>query len=182
MPNLKLYIASSLDGYIAEKNGSVSWLDKFPPPSETEDYGYSEFQNTIGTTIQGYNTYKQLLDWGIDWPYKQGKHYVITRNSKRKDNKDVKFIASNPVDFIQSLKDQQGKDIWLIGGGQVNSLCLNANLIDEIWLFVMPILLLEGIKLFEGDPDPTQLKLKQKIVYDTGVIQLRYSINNHKKS
>lgn len=79
MRKVKLYIACSLNGKIAAKDGSVNWLETIPNPDKT-DYGYLEFQKTIDTTIQGYSTYKQIIDWGIDFPYKETKNFVFTRS------------------------------------------------------------------------------------------------------
>lgn len=176
MRKIKSYIAISLNGKIAKEDGSVGWLDEIPNP-ENDDYGYSAFYESIDATIQGYTTYKQILDWGIDFPYSGKENYVLTKKQDLQDNSDVKFISENHTSFIKSLKEKKGKDIWLIGGGIINTMLLNSNLIDEIYVFVMPIVLSGGIDLFGAIPNETQLVLSSSKNYNSGVVELRYLIN-----
>ncbi|MDH5365583.1 MAG: dihydrofolate reductase family protein [Cyclobacteriaceae bacterium] len=180
MKKLKLYIAISLNGKIAKPDGSVDWLESIPNP-EKDDYGYSEFYKSIDTTIQGYSTYDQIIQWGIDFPYADKKNYVLTRKQGLENTDDVEFITENHIETIQQLKEQEGKDIWLIGGGQVNTLLFNENLIDEIFVFVMPIVIPNGIDLFEGLPDENLLTLINTKTYDTGVVELKYAVTKGTK-
>ncbi|EZH73751.1 hypothetical protein ATO12_17605 [Aquimarina atlantica] len=175
MRKIKMYIAMSLNGRIAKSDGSVHWLESIPNPDKT-DHGYYKFYKTIDTTIQGNNTYEQVMSWGIDFPYSDKKNFVLTRNRKVKNTEHVQFISENHIDFIKKLKQQKGDDIWLIGGGQVNTMLFNENLIDEILIFVMPIVISEGIELFEGIPNETRLKLVDTKEYTTGAVELRYLI------
>ena len=140
MKKVILYIATSLNGFIAKTNGSVDWLENIPNPDD-EDYGYRDFLNSIDTTIQGNNTYKQILNWGIEFPYIGKDNYVITSDNSLLKDENVTYISSNQIEFIRNLKDSTGKNIWLIGGGKVNSLLLNNGLIDEIHQFMMPIVI-----------------------------------------
>jgi len=174
MRKLKLYIASSLNHKIAKKDGSIDWLNSIPNPDKL-DYGYSEFYDSIDTTIMGFKTYKQIIDWGIDFPYPTKQNYVFTKNASRKNTRFVDFVSSNHIQFLHELKQQQGKDIWLIGGSQINSLLLNHNLIDEIRLFIMPIVLTDGIDVFDSVDVDKQLTLTQTKEYSSGVIELIYS-------
>lgn len=178
MRKVKLYIAISLNGKIAKSDGSVDWLEAIPNP-EKSDYGYSDFYNTIDTTIQGNNTYKQILEWGIDFPYADKKNYVFTRKQALKNTEYVEFISKNHIEFIKQLKKEKGQDIWLIGGGQLNTLFLSQNLIDEIQVFVMPIVLTEGIELFEALPKDTILKLVDTKAYSSGAIELKYKVEEY---
>lgn len=175
MKKIKLYIATSLNGKIARIDGSVDWLESIPNP-EKIDYGYSEFYDSIDTTIQGNNTYKQIISWGIDFPYVGKKNFVFTKNQNLENNENVEFISTNHIEFIQDLKNRKGKDIWLIGGGKINTLFLNEGLIDEIYLFVMPIILSDGIEVFETFPKETQLKLLHTKSYSSGVTELQYKV------
>jgi dihydrofolate reductase len=172
---IKLYIAISLNGKIAKADGSVDWLESIPNPDKS-DYGYSNFYNSIDTTIQGYNTYKQIVDWGIDFPYADKKNYVLTRKLDLINNKNVDFIKENPIDFIKNLKLESGKDIWLIGGSQINTMLLNEQLINEIHLHIMPIIISDGIPLFEHIPKETKLNLITSKNYPSGVVELKYSL------
>lgn len=175
MRKIKLYIATSLNGKIAKPDGSVDWLESIPNPEKT-DYGYAEFIDSIDTTIQGYTTYNQIINWDIEFPYKGKKNFVLTKKQNIENTEFVDFITENHVDFIKDLKRQEGGDIWLIGGGQANTMVLNAGLLDEIQIFVMPIILSGGIDLFDVFPQETQLKLLETKSYSSGVIELKYKV------
>ena len=175
MRKLKLYIAASLNGKIATTKGEVDWLDTIPNP-EGSDYGYSKFYDSIDTTIQGYKTYKQLVNWDIEFPYKEKTNYVFTRKQGLVDNEYVSFVSGNHIDFVKNLKKEEGKDIWLIGGGQVNTMLFNAGLIDEVRLFIMPLVLSGGIELFEPIPVQKQMELIRTKSYSSGVVELIYQL------
>jgi dihydrofolate reductase len=175
MKKIKLYIAMSLNGKIAAKNGSVDWLEAIPKP-ENDDYGYAAFYDSIDTTIQGYSTYKQIIDWEIEFPYSGKINYVLSRDPDRKNTEHVSFISKDHIAFINQLKEQDGKDIWLIGGGQVNTLLLNAGLVDEIIVYLMPIILTDGIELFEALPKQTLLKLISTKSFTTGAVEMTYKL------
>ena len=167
----------SLNGKIARPDGSVDWLEAIPNPDKS-DYGYAGFYKEIDTTIQGCNTYRQLLSWGIPFPYPDKKNYVLTRKGEVGNTEDVTFIRESPIEFLRELKQQPGKDIWLIGGGEINTLLLNAGLIDEIDLFVMPIILPEGIELFGGLPEETRLSLVKTESFSSGAMRVTYKVEN----
>jgi dihydrofolate reductase len=175
MRKIKLYIAISLNGKIAKLDGNVDWLESIPNP-EKIDHGYSGFYKSIDTTIQGNKTYKQILSWGIDFPYADKKNYVFTRNKELENTEYVEFISENHIDLMKQLKKEKGKDIWIVGGGQLNTIFLNENLIDEIQVFVMPIILSDGIELFENLPKETKLKLIESKSYSTGAIEIKYKV------
>jgi len=172
---IKLYIATSLNGKIAKPDGSVDWLEAIPNP-EKIDHGYADFYQSIDTTIQGNKTYKQILGWGIDFPYSDKKNYVFTRNKGSVDTENVEFVSKDHMDFVRQLKEEEGKDIWVVGGGQLNTMFLNEKLLDEIYVFVMPIILSEGIDLFESLPKETHLKLIESKNYATGAVEIKYKV------
>lgn len=176
MRKVKLYIAISLNGKIAKLDGSVEWLEAIPKPDDS-DYGYNDFYKSIDTTIQGHNTYKQIVGWGIDFPYIGKKNYVLTSETSLNDNKDVKFISSNHVDFVEQLKQKRGKDIWLIGGGKTNATLLDAHLVDEFHVYVMPIILNDGIDIFSTLLKDQNLKLVSSQSYSTGVVEMIYQLD-----
>lgn len=175
MRKIKLYIAMSLNGKIAEKDGSVDWL-YVKDNDDNPDHGYQKFYDSIDTTIQGSSTYKQVESWGIDFPYPNKKNYVITRDKSLKNNENVTFVNTNHIEFINDLKQEEGKDIWLIGGGLVNTMLLNEGLIDELQIFVMPIILQDGIDLFQNLPNRTDLKKIKTINHDSGAVEINYQI------
>ena len=175
MRKIKLYIAVSLNGKIAGTDGNVEWLENIPNPEKT-DYGYYDFYNQVDTTIMGNATYNQLICWGIEFPYKGRKNYVITRKKDVVNTEYVEFVTGNHAEFIKKLKEKEGGDIWLIGGSQVNTLVLDAGLLDEIIIFVMPIIISGGIELFDAFPKETKLELLGTKSYSSGVVEINYKV------
>ncbi len=173
MRKLKLYIAASLDGFIAKPDGNVDWLNDPDFMIEGEDFGYKEFLDTIDTTLMGNSTYQEILGFGKPFPYPEKVNYVFTK-SNHQDNENVKFINSDIHHFVQELKSQNGSDIWLIGGGKINTVMMDHELIDEIILTVMPICLGEGIPLFSPGSKSVKWKLSSSRAYESGVVQLVY--------
>ena len=165
----------SLDGKIARADGDVSWLENLPHP-EGEDYGYAKFYGEIDTTIQGAATYREVLGFGVEFPYKDKTNYVITSDPIKTKDENVTFISSDLDVFMKDLLSKQGKDIWLIGGGKMNSLFLNNGWLDEMIIHVMPIVIGEGLPLFADGVKDQQMKLKGQKVYESGVIELNYKI------
>ncbi|MFV0556012.1 MAG: dihydrofolate reductase family protein [Lactovum sp.] len=139
---IKLYIASTLDGYIADKNESLQWL--FDVEGEG-DNGYSNFISTINTVIMGRRTYDWIIENEPDkWEYYDKDCYVFSTQDLA-DNDKVKFVnPENLEDFISTLKG----NIWNIGGGELIKLFLEHQLIDSYQLTLAPILLGDGIPLF----------------------------------
>ncbi len=166
MRKLKLYIASSLDGYIAGPNGEIDWLEA----GGDTDYGYQQFYASIDTTLMGNTTYKLALTFD-KFPYSDKANYVFTRGCPPPDAAHVRFVSGDIAAFVRSLKGKPGKDIWLVGGGQVNTAMLNEGLIDEIILTVFPLVLGVGIPLFAPGASRTCLKTVGCRSYETGLIQ-----------
>lgn len=175
MRKIKLYIAISLDGKIAGVEGEVDWLDQLPNPEQL-DYGYFDFYANIDTVLMGNKTYQQVLGFDVPYPYPGMESYVFTQNTELKDDENVTYITKDIPQFLQTLKEKQGKDIWLIGGGEVNSLLIKSGLIDELWVHVMPIVLGAGIPLFAEGIEKTFLKLTDSKTYPTGVVGLTYQV------
>lgn len=173
MRKIKLYIATSLDNYIARPNGEIDWLETFPTP-EGEDFGYAAFMETVTTTLMGNKTYQQVLGFDMPFPYADKENFVFTRQKGLEPTEHVQFVSENIISFIQSLKEKPGKNIWLIGGGQLNTVLLNHDLIDEMILTVLPIVLGEGIPLFGGKPEEQIFNLLNHQVFDNGFVQLTY--------
>ncbi len=173
MKKVILFIAVSLDGYISDKNGGVSWLEG--DGSEPENAGsYRGFYETIDTVIMGRNTYDQIVGElsPDDWPYKDKMSYIITHKpQKNKDN--ICFINSDLTELISKLKSEDGKNIWICGGASIVSQLMKANLIDRFHLSVIPCIVGHGIKLFEGLDHALSLKLTDVKKYN-GIVDLIY--------
>lgn len=154
---LVLYIASSLDGYIATNEHNLDWL--FSIDGEG-DNGYSKFYDTIDTILIGRITYDWIIEHENErFPY-QGKECYVFSKTKKEDNEHVTFIDKNIVQFLQDLKNKNGKNIWLVGGGELLSTFIKEKLVDEIIINIAPTLLGKGIPLFKNNDFQTSLTLK----------------------
>ena len=147
-----LYIATSLDGFIARPDGNLDWLTSIPSP-QTGDYGYAELLKTIGTTIMGRKTYNEIIGFGIDWPYIGFNSYVVTRDKELTiQSLETNLLTDNIKDFIENIKSKTNKDIWLIGGGQLITTFINEGLLDKMITTIIPKIIGEGIPLFADKP------------------------------
>ena len=162
----------SLDGFIARKDGGIDWLDAVPNP-EAFDYGYVDFYNSVDVTLMGNNTYKKVISFDFDFPYQRTKNYVFSRSDKG-NTEYVSFIGKDATAFVKKLKKASGKDIWLIGGGKLNTELLNKGLIDELILTIIPVILGDGIPLFEKDAKEQFFHLVKSRAFDNGILQTRY--------
>ena len=176
MRPIQLYIAISLDGFIAKPDGDVKWLEEVPNPDKT-DHGYADFYAALDTTLMGYKTYEKMLSFGIETPYPTTTNYVFSRSSHT-DNDQYCFVAEDPIEFTKRLKTQSGKNIWLIGGGQINTLLMNAGLVDELLVFVMPVIIGKGIPLFGTGIEEQSLVLVESKAYSTGAMLLKYQLRS----
>lgn len=152
-----LFIAATLDGYIATEDDSLEWLFKVEGEG---DNGISEFYNTIDTVIMGKRTYDWLLDQEIEiFPYKDSDCYVYTR-SDMPDNEDVSFVNGKVSQLVHELKEKDGEKIWIVGGGELIHEYLDQGLIDEITVTVAPVILGSGIPLFKKGNYQYELEFK----------------------
>jgi dihydrofolate reductase len=178
MRNVILYIAISLDGKIADAEGQVDWLNEMPNP-DNSDYGYKKFFDGIDTVLMGNTTYQQVLGFGQGNPYAGKNTFVFTRQKQLKKDKYVVYISGDVTGFIGKLKKQEGKDIWCVGGGEINTSLLAHGLIDEIRVFIMPILLGDGLSIVKPLPRNVHLDLLDSKTYASGVTELKYTIKAH---
>ncbi|MCR8642807.1 dihydrofolate reductase family protein [Paenibacillus sp. N1-5-1-14] len=139
-----LYIAMSLDGYIARPNGDVDWLMAIDGDG---DNGYCAFYETIGTVVMGRATYEEILVLSEEYPYIGKKNYVLSR-SEQPAAPHVTFTSESLASLIPQLKEEAEGDVWIVGGGKVVKDCLDLGLIDEMEIAIAPTVLGEGIPLF----------------------------------
>ncbi|MFR3216388.1 MAG: dihydrofolate reductase family protein [Dysgonomonas mossii] len=172
MKKIKLYIATSIDGYIARQDGNLDWLMKYPINSKT-NYGYDCFYESVDTVIMGGQTYRDIVCMDVIWPYKDKATYVITRNpGVVKDN--IRFMTEDILKTIDVLREEKGKDIWLVGGGKLVAMLLNNDMIDEMIITVVPVILGSGIPLFPESSKESEWSIKDSVAYKNGINQISY--------
>lgn len=161
MKKVVLYIAMSLDGYIADKNGGVSWL--VGENKNDKNSSYEDFIRGVDTIIMGQNSYNQITtELSPDyWVYEGMKTYVLTHRNMI-SRRDIEFTDDNVVDLINKMRkndENDGKDIWLCGGADVVHQFMEKDLIDRYHITVIPTILGEGIRLFKKLEQSLLLKL-----------------------
>lgn len=173
MKNLVLYIACSIDGYIAKPNDDISFLSVVE--KEGEDYGYTEFINTIDTVLLGRRTYDKVMTLVPEFPHADKECYVITRIPKESIG-NVNFYTGDLRALVEELKSLQGKNIFVDGGAQLVNELLRLQLIDEMVISYIPVVLGEGIKLFQNNLPETKWKLVSTKSFGTGLVQVKYEL------
>lgn len=166
-----LYIACSLDGFIAKPNDDLSFLSIVQ--KEGEDYGYGDFIKTVDTVILGRKTYDWVLTQVPVFPHADKETYVITHNP-RPDIGRTKFYIGDLKGLLAKLKGESGKNIFVDGGAAVVNALLHHHLVDEYIISIIPILLGGGTRLFNDSRPEQKLQLIGTKHFDTGLVQLHY--------
>lgn len=166
-----LYIATSLDGYIAKPNDDLSFLSTVQ--KDGEDYGYSDFIKSVDTVILGRKTYDWVMTQVPEFPHADKNAFIITRTARPSIGK-TNFYTGNLKDLISKLKTEQGKNIFIDGGAEIVNELLKENLIDEFIISIIPVLVGNGTKLFKDGRPEQILELISTKQFDTGLTQLHY--------
>ena len=174
-----VYIATSADGYIARPDGDVEWLNRRP---RVVDYGMREFYPTIDTILWGRKTY----DWLLNYYKKRGKtkglfdtklaNYVFSRKRRKLAAPGVEFVSERVKAFAQRLRATPGKQIWMMGGGELIASFLDAGEIDEFDIHVIPVFIGKGIPLVAPRHRDVPLRLLSSRKYPDGVVRLHYEV------
>lgn len=168
---LYLFIAMSLDGYIAKQDDDISFLAQVEKPGE--DYGYSKFIASVDTVILGRKTYDKILSMNSKLHYGDRAIYVIT-HTRKPDEGNVHFYADGISDLIARLRSKEGMHIYCDGGAEVIHQLLMTDLIDEMIVSVIPVLLGNGIPLFKEGFEEKKLTLQSATSYEKGLVQMHY--------
>lgn len=170
MRKISLYIAASLDGYIAKADGSFKWLEDFPNP-EKSDFGYAGFLEEVDSILVGGKTYRQVSAFE-EWPYKGKACYVFSRHATKESDDKVVFVKNDVAGFVRELKNRGGKVIWLIGGGEINNILLRNGLVDEIILTYVPVMLGSGISISGTAEMEQYFETVKTETFSNGMIQI----------
>lgn len=170
-----VYGATSADGYIARPDGDVGWLDR---PQPKGNYGAGAFFKTIDTILWGRKTYDKGIELGMK-PSGFGpgvKNYVFSRRPQKSPGPAFEFVTEPIKPFAQRLRAQSGKDIWMMGGGEIIAAFLDVGEIDEFSIHVIPVLIGEGISLIQPRHRSIPLKLLSTKKFPDGVVHLNYRV------
>lgn len=168
---IKLFIATSLDGYIAGPNGEIDWL------FSDQDYSYSEFIAGIDTIIMGRRSYETALTFD-EWRYTGLRAYVFSHDKDHAPDPRVTFVNRPVVDLVSEIRRTAGKDIWLLGGGELIRSFLDAGLVDDVTIAIHPVFLGAGIPLIPVGTRQTAMRLMGERRYDTGLLLITYTVQH----
>ena len=168
MRNVVLGLGISLDCYIARPDGALDFL--FMP----KNFSMAEFMATIDTVIMGRKTLDVAMQmtggtYKADMPT-----YVFSRSQPPGKRDGLEFVNQSPASLIEQLRKRPGKDIWLMGGGELARDFLHADLVDALHLGIVPTLLGQGIPLFPGGFPQREFKLVENQTYAKGLVVLKY--------
>lgn len=159
MRKITLFIAMSLDGYIADRDGRVDWLQGQEPGKDDME-SYHDFIREIDTVIMGWNTYRQIteeLSPGA-WPYGDMTSYILTHRQLPAEE-HIRFVTENVCNFVSSLKREEGNGIWICGGANMLQPLIRENIIDVYHISIIPSILGGGVRLFAEMETEHKLKL-----------------------
>jgi len=172
---IKGYIATSADGYIATKDGSVDFLTPF----QSIDCGYNHFIQDIDIVIMGRKTYEVICSFGGEWPYPNQKGFIVT-SSPQLDLVHSSLTVWNLgiYELVEHLKQNFNGHVWIVGGTQLQNSFLEHNLLNSLETFIMPVLLGDGIPLFPSfKSNVQQLKSIQAEMIENTIIKQTYVFN-----
>jgi dihydrofolate reductase len=172
MRKVTFRVANSLDNYIACKDGSVDWILH----GEDANASLAEFWKTIDTVLWGRKTYDIVK--GRMPVYKGVKNYVFSRTMKESADKGVEIINGDAVEFVRNLRNQEGKDIFVMGGGELAKSLFEGDLIDEVSVNIHPILLGSGIPLFHEMKGQINLELLDCKSLENDCVLLSYRVKS----
>jgi dihydrofolate reductase len=170
-----VYIATSLDGFIARPDGDIDWLGE--PSKDGEDYGYQKFIDTVDFLVMGRNTYEKVLSFGQQWPYSKPVVVLTSRLLKVPDElaKSVETMSGSPADVVDELS-KRGVEHLYVDGGKTIQTFLNADLIQRIIITRIPVLLGEGIPLFGPLNKDIRLMHVETRAFADGIVQCEYEV------
>jgi dihydrofolate reductase len=169
MRKIVLGLGISLDGYIARPNGAVDFL--FMP----KDYSMAPFFATVDTAIMGRKTLEAGLEMsGGLLPASHMATYVFSHSEPAGEREGWTFVNESPAAFVAKLRKRPGKEIWLMGGGELARDFLKADLVDELYIGIVPVLLGEGIPLFPSGFPQRNFSLVENKTYSKSMIALKY--------
>jgi len=164
-----VFIATSLDGYIARRDGSIDWLEIVATPGE--DYGFAAFYATVDVLVMGRTTYETALGFS-EWPY-AGKRVVVMTHRPGESRHGEEYVSGTPGELVRRLAAEGAKRVYVDGGTVIRQF-LAEDLLDDLTISMIPIVLGDGLPLFGRGTGEHRLALAGVQHWPTGLVQLRY--------
>jgi len=176
MATVTLHVVSSLDGFIANKDNTISWMDSSDVYEKgvAED-GAEETLQSIDCYVLGSRTYEHALELG--WPYGDTPTIVITDRKLQSTRDSVEFYSGDLKKLVSEILAPRFNNIWLVGGAKLGQSFLKLGLVDEIRLMVAPVTLGDGVHLFGNSGIEQRWHLKNVVAYKNGFVDLSYSLD-----
>ncbi len=166
------YYAASADGYISRSDGSVDWLDR---PTPKDFYGIADFLAGVDTVVMGRKTYDFAMAHGGVPTTNGAKNYLFSTTVKDVAN-NVELVTDDVATFAERLRSAEGRNIWLLGGAALWDSFLDAGALDELMIFVVPVLIGEGIPALNAKRRTQELELVESKAFEDGVVMLHYRL------
>jgi dihydrofolate reductase len=164
-----LYVATSVDGYVADEDGGVDWLEEFDGASGDDVEGFAAFFESVDCLVMGATTYDQVRGFG-DWPYGDRPTYVFTHRDLSPATDAVAFVDGRVGDCATALTNRY-EHVWLVGGASLARQFLAERAVDDLRLARVPVLLGGGVPLFGGGYDRQRLRLRGTTTRDGGLVE-----------
>jgi dihydrofolate reductase len=171
---VRVFIATSRDGFIAGPDDDLSWL---PDGHAGEDYGYEAFMAGTSAIVMGRRTHDVVQGFGIDWPYGDTPVFVVTSRPLETDEPSVQAVSGTPAEILARVREVTDGGVY-VDGGEVIRQFLDAGLIDEATITVIPVDISEGVPLFTHDAQRARLGEPTSTAFPSGVVQRRYSLGS----
>lgn len=172
---VRLYVATSVDGFIADHEGGVDWLDNFEP----SNYGFDEFTADVGVVVMGRRTYELVRMMGV-WPYAGKSVLILTSRPLRDLPPGTGLVGDGIAAAIAKARGMTAKDIWIVGGTVTMRSALEAGLVDRAELFIVPVLLGSGLTLLGSLSRRKELSFDNVETFPDGVVKLAYRVQRDK--
>ncbi len=172
-----IFIATSLDGFIARENGDIDWLTSYEGGATGEDYGFKAFMDTVGVLVMGRHTYEKVLTFH-QWPYGTKPVVVLGTNPVEiPENLShvVEWMSGSPSDIVRTLAERGAKHLYIDGGKTIQRF-LDAGLIQQMTITRIPVLLGHGIPLFGPINRDITVRHMETRHYSNGLVQSRYEV------
>jgi dihydrofolate reductase len=183
-----IHMAASLDGFIARRDGRVDWLevaDEYPDGESLDPEFIESFLKTIDCYVMGSRTYETALSFaakGFGWAYGEKPVFVLTSRNLQKIRESVEFVSGDITALVNERLRPAFRSIWFVGGGALAGECCRLGLADEIRYSIVPVLIGDGIRFFDGLDKDVALHLLETNAYKSGTVELRYAVSQQKNA